>query len=158
MQKPKGSAPAGWYDAPEVEGALQYWNGKSWSKNKRFETVGLPDSYPAPVKTSFLDSIRHTLINTLNFKGRAAEREYWLFEAAYLGIVLLTSIIFSEAGNLKFIPAIFLWGLMPTQISLYVRRCHDSNRRGWWYFVPVGNLFVLFADSDDIDNRFGPAN
>jgi hypothetical protein len=35
MEKPKGKAPAGWYDAPEITGLEQFWNGKSWSSNKR---------------------------------------------------------------------------------------------------------------------------
>ena len=35
MEKPKGKAPAGWYDAPEIAGLEQYWNGKSWSSKKR---------------------------------------------------------------------------------------------------------------------------
>jgi hypothetical protein len=35
MKKPSGKAEAGWYDAPETEGYLQYWNGKFWTKKKQ---------------------------------------------------------------------------------------------------------------------------
>jgi hypothetical protein len=35
MKKPEGKAEAGWYDAPEIEGYLQYWNGKFWTKKKQ---------------------------------------------------------------------------------------------------------------------------
>jgi hypothetical protein len=35
MKKPDGKAEAGWYDAPEIEGHLQYWNGKFWTKKKQ---------------------------------------------------------------------------------------------------------------------------
>ena len=35
MKKPNGKAEAGWYDAPEIEGYLQYWNGKYWTKKKQ---------------------------------------------------------------------------------------------------------------------------
>lgn len=35
MKKPPGKAEAGWYDAPEIEGYLQYWNGKFWTKKKQ---------------------------------------------------------------------------------------------------------------------------
>lgn len=30
MKKPAGKADPGWYDAPEFEGYLQWWNGKYW--------------------------------------------------------------------------------------------------------------------------------
>ena len=35
MKKPDGKAEAGWYDAPEIDGYLQYWNGKYWTKKKQ---------------------------------------------------------------------------------------------------------------------------
>lgn len=35
MKKPEGKAEAGWYDAPEIEGYLQYWNGKYWTSHKQ---------------------------------------------------------------------------------------------------------------------------
>ena len=37
MKKPDGKAEAGWYDAPELEGFLQYWNGKFWTKKKQIK-------------------------------------------------------------------------------------------------------------------------
>jgi hypothetical protein len=37
MKKPEGKAEAGWYDAPEIEGYLQYWNGKFWTKKKQIK-------------------------------------------------------------------------------------------------------------------------
>jgi hypothetical protein len=48
MKKPKGKAPAGWYDAPEIAGLEQYWNGKSWASTKRNpgdEDVEAPPPY-----------------------------------------------------------------------------------------------------------------
>ena len=37
MKKPDGKAEAGWYDAPEIDGYLQYWNGKFWTKKKQIK-------------------------------------------------------------------------------------------------------------------------
>jgi hypothetical protein len=37
MKKPEGKAEAGWYDAPEIEGYLQYWNGRFWTKEKQIK-------------------------------------------------------------------------------------------------------------------------
>jgi hypothetical protein len=49
MKKPDGKAEAGWYDAPEIDGYLQYWNGKFWTKKKQikdgFEDLEIPPDY-----------------------------------------------------------------------------------------------------------------
>lgn len=49
MKKPDGKAEAGWYDAPELEGHLQYWNGKYWTKKKQVkdgdENLGVLPEY-----------------------------------------------------------------------------------------------------------------
>ena len=49
MKKPHGKAEAGWYDAPEIDGYLQYWNGKFWTKKKQikdgFEDLEIPPDY-----------------------------------------------------------------------------------------------------------------
>ena len=49
MKKPDGKAEAGWYDAPEIDGYLQYWNGKFWTKKKQikdgFEDLEIPPGY-----------------------------------------------------------------------------------------------------------------
>jgi hypothetical protein len=49
MKKPDGKAEAGWYDAPEIDGYLQYWNGKFWTKKKQikdsFEGLEIPPDY-----------------------------------------------------------------------------------------------------------------
>jgi hypothetical protein len=46
MEKPEGKAEAGWYDAPEIEGYVQYWNGRYWTKKKQikdgFEDIKSP--------------------------------------------------------------------------------------------------------------------
>lgn len=155
MEKPKGKAPAGWYDAPEIKDAYQFWNGKFWTTYKLPKGEQLPDTLPAPIKKSILELIKHTLLNSFNYKGRASRREYWWFQAFHLFSIGLTAIAFENAGVLQFIPSIVVFGLIPTQLAVYIRRCHDSNRRGWWYFIPLGNIIVMFDDSDSFENRFG---
>lgn len=159
MEKPQGKAPAGWYDAPEIQGAYQFWNGKFWTKHKLSKGEQLPETLPAPVEKSIWELVSHTLLNTFNYRGRASRREYWWFQAFHLFVIGLSAVIFADAGALQFIPAMFVWGLIPTQVAVYIRRCHDSNRRGWWYFIPLGNIIVMFDDSDPFANRFGePSN
>jgi uncharacterized membrane protein YhaH (DUF805 family) len=70
------------------------------------------------------------------FSGRARRKEYWMFE-------LINSLIPSFAK--------------------VVRRLHDTNHSGWWFFItmiPLVGLLIflrlMVADSDPGENRFGP--
>lgn len=46
MKKPEGVADPGWYDAPETPNMEQYWNGKYWSKHKRYVGEIGPEVFP----------------------------------------------------------------------------------------------------------------
>ena len=155
MKKPQGDAPAGWYDSPENPDSFQFWNGKYWVDKKILKGEDSPEVLPLPIKKNFVKSIKHTLMKTFAYKGRASMREYWYFQVFYIVSIGVTAIIFADAGIGKIIPAAVVWGLIPTQLALYVRRCHDSNKPGWWYFIPIGNIIAIFSDSDAYENRFG---
>ena len=154
MKKPEGKVPAGWYDDYEDSDAYTFWNGKYWSTHKIRKGTDSPENIPHPVRKTFVESIKHTVMSTFKYSGRAGRREYWLFQAALFGSLLLASIVLEDSG-LEILIGVIFYGFLPTQISLYVRRCHDTNRRGWWYFVPFGNFIILFFDSDSFENRFG---
>ena len=138
MKKPQGDAPAGWYDSPEHPDSYQFWNGKYWVDKRILKSEELPEVLSQPEQKTFTESIKHTFLNTFNYTGRASRREYWFFQLAHWAPVILTAVIFADAGPLQFVPAVLLWGLIPTELALFVRRCHDSNKSGWWYFVPIG--------------------
>jgi hypothetical protein len=157
MRKPDGNAQAGWYDHPSKPNLFQYWNGKYWTDDVRSPDQELPSTIPNKPVRSFPESITHTVLNTFNYRGRAGRREYWLFQAVYLSLAFILSNVFTS-GGLQVIAGVFIWVFIPTQLALYVRRCHDTNRRGWWYFVPFGNVVVTFLASDLFENRFGNPN
>lgn len=50
--------------------------------------------------------------------------------------------------------------LFPTAIwFLYAqaaKRSHDVGYSGWYIFIPFYNLYLLFADSEFGENRYGP--
>ena len=37
-----------------------------------------------------------------------------------------------------------------------VKRCHDRGNSGWYYFIPFYVLWMLFGDSEDGINEYGP--
>jgi hypothetical protein len=61
MKKPEGKAAAGWYDAPKIEGYLQYWNGKYWTKHKQVKD-GFEDIKSIPKKSLGRFLFRHPIM------------------------------------------------------------------------------------------------
>lgn len=112
----------------------------------------------------YLQSLRKYAV----FKGRARRREYWIFELMNVAITLalfVLAVMLGKAGYPYFLSLPFLYMAATTIPSLasLVRRLHDTNRSGWWFFismVPVVGGLILFAmivtDSDPGENRFGP--
>ncbi len=102
--------------------------------------------------------------NYSTFTGRAQRSEYWFFTLFYflgLFIIVLVSIQFdSDLISNTLTIGFVLIHILP-YISVTVRRLHDTNRSGWWYFLnlipyigPFILLFLLAIDSKE-DNKYG---
>jgi uncharacterized membrane protein YhaH (DUF805 family) len=103
----------------------------------------------------------------LNFWGRASRAEFWWFYLFYFPFFALGVAI--EAGVFGDWPLrslatffIFLFFGLP-QISISVRRLHDTGRSGLWYFlflIPfvglVVKLVMCAAKGEDKPNAYGP--
>jgi uncharacterized membrane protein YhaH (DUF805 family) len=110
----------------------------------------------------------HALRNYAVFAGRARRREYWTFELMNSAITIalfVLAVVLGKAGYPYFLGLPFLYiaaTLIPSFSSL-VRRLHDTNRSGWWFFIsmiPLVGPLILFVmtitDSNPGENRFGP--
>jgi uncharacterized membrane protein YhaH (DUF805 family) len=113
------------------------------------------------------------LKNYAVFSGRARRKEYWWFSLFNLIFILVLEgigllIIASHVHNLILpivysLIVIYSLALIVPTLAVAVRRLHDTNRSGWWYFIGlvpfVGSiiLIVFFAmDSQPGENRYGP--
>jgi uncharacterized membrane protein YhaH (DUF805 family) len=105
------------------------------------------------------------------FSGRARRREYWTF--ALINSLIFTAfyaiyyIMLARGGSswllLSFIFGIYGLIIIIPSWAVVVRRLHDTGRSGWWVFVSmvplIGEfilLFILLADSQQGNNRYGP--
>ena len=98
------------------------------------------------------------------FSGRATRSEYWyfqLFNAIAFILILVLSVV---VGGSQFIFLAFLYGLtvLIPGLSVTVRRLHDINKSGWWFFVNfiplVGGIILLIfmvMDTFPQDNQYG---
>lgn len=109
--------------------------------------------------------------NYANFSGRARRAEYWFFVLGnFLLIVpfyLLALVGFSNesigltsVGDVVYILSTLV--LFIPGLAAAVRRLHDINKSGWYYFIVliplIGAIILLvwfFTDGDRYTNNYG---
>jgi uncharacterized membrane protein YhaH (DUF805 family) len=101
---------------------------------------------------TFTEAIRNVYSHYATFKGRASRSEFWKFVifVAIVTIVLYLPLIATggstgDAGSgLSTLVTVSLLAggiftlvtLLP-YLSVLVRRLHDTNRSGWWYWIAL---------------------
>jgi uncharacterized membrane protein YhaH (DUF805 family) len=101
------------------------------------------------------------------FSGRATRSEYWYFTliSMIIGIILIIVDLmigtYNEDTEIGLISTIFSLALFIPSLAILVRRLHDTNRTGWWFFIlliPIIGFIVLLVflciDSKE-DNKYG---
>ena len=127
-----------------------------------------PRGYLQGGPVAFAEAVTEGVRNMFNYQGRASRSAYWWFALAelvgWVGVlilaVLFAAVHLSVLSILLYVAALvfsFLAGL-----SLTVRRLHDQDKSGFWYFIAfvpfVGGiwLFVLtLLEGTPGPNRFG---
>ena len=108
-----------------------------------------PDKKRNPIATCFR---KYAL-----FPGRANRKEFWLWALFFVAVNFLFIIMLtclkpqSESAVGAFFLILNFALLMPT-VSVAVRRCHDTNHKGWWLLVPIYNIVLLCMPSAPEEN------
>ncbi|HEY2190834.1 MAG TPA: DUF805 domain-containing protein [Actinomycetospora sp.] len=110
-----------------------------------------------------------------DFSGRARRTEFWMFVlvnviiSVILGIIdsaIGTASLYAAGGTASYSPGILggIYGLavLIPSIAVTVRRLHDTDRSGWWFFIqliPVVGAIVMLVfaclEGTRGPNRFG---
>lgn len=90
------------------------------------------------------------------FEGRARRKEFWYFILFNIIVMIILTIMdkglgtFTVTSHNNFIGLLTsiytLFAFIPS-ISVTVRRLHDTDRSGWWFFIifiPIIGSIVLF--------------
>lgn len=96
------------------------------------------------------------------FSGRARRREYWMFALIQWLIIVVLFIADRAVGTKLFVNLYDLATLLPS-LAVFVRRMHDTNRSGWYFFlafIPIVGLIILLVflaqDGEPGPNVYGP--
>ena len=111
----------------------------------------------------FVSAVKAGLGKYATFSGRARRSEYWwfiLFYEVVLGLALV--IDFTILDSMPVLNVVVSLGLLLPSLGVSIRRLHDIDRSGWWFFVslvPVVGIIILIVwlckKGADGANRFG---
>jgi uncharacterized membrane protein YhaH (DUF805 family) len=124
----------------------------------------------------FTDAIRAGFDNYANFSGRASRPAYWWWVLFTLLVSLVTRLLDGLTGasfvrttqygtevTFGFISGLVGLALLLPSIAVLVRRLHDTDRSGWWYWlvlIPLVGWIVLFiflvSSGTPGVNKYGP--
>jgi uncharacterized membrane protein YhaH (DUF805 family) len=118
----------------------------------------------------FGEAVRTCLGKYAVFSGRARRSEYWFFQlfgilVIFVPVALAFLTGLTPAGPriiLFLLWSLFILALLIPNLAVCVRRLHDTNSSGWWYFIafiPFGSFVLLIwycFPGTDGENRFGP--
>jgi len=112
-----------------------------------------------------IEAYKRMLSNYANFKGRSTRSDYWYVVLAnvLIGFILgLIGGLFDIANVTMVISVIYSLAVLVPGIALVVRRLHDINKSGWYYFMaliplagPIIVLVYLLTDSVNENNKYG---
>lgn len=95
-----------------------------------------------------------------DYKGRSSRRAYWMFTLwdtlFSFGLMALSALVSDAYPEAFVLSPIYSIVTMFPACALVFRRCHDSDKSGWWMLLPIYNVYLLFVRGTQGDNRFGP--
>lgn len=107
--------------------------------------------------------------NYANFKGRARREEYWMFVLFnclfIIGVAMISGTLATLTDTEAFfgLYVIYLLGIIIPSIAVVVRRLHDVNKSGWFYFIAliplIGSIWLLvllLTEGDKGPSQYGP--
>ena len=107
-----------------------------------------------------IDAIFSGFEKSFTWEGRASRSEYWYFYLCVMVPIIIMLTVETLGVALLGVGCAFLVAL--PSLSLTVRRLHDTNRSGWWYWIimvpligPLISLVFMCLPSDPDTNDYG---
>jgi uncharacterized membrane protein YhaH (DUF805 family) len=120
---------------------------------------------------AFTESVKTCFAKYATFRGRASRSEYWWFQLCFLIYYcgfMIAKYVLTRGSHLGILESIVLLVISLAQLALCipaisaaVRRLHDTDRSGWWYWlclIPLIGIILLAwfcSKGTDGDNEYG---
>ncbi|SUZ71263.1 uncharacterized protein METZ01_LOCUS24117 [marine metagenome] len=103
------------------------------------------------------------LLKYAEFSGRASRGEYWWFTIANTILAGIFWLLGNLGGPVSILSLLYLIAVLVPNLSITVRRLHDTGRSGWWLplgLVPTPLVFIILffmcQRGHSEENRYGP--
>jgi uncharacterized membrane protein YhaH (DUF805 family) len=112
---------------------------------------------------TFTEAIKDGFDHYTKFDGRAARPAFWWWFLFGVLVAIGANIIDAILGTWGVINGLAALALLLPNISVSIRRLHDTDHSGWWILIgliPIIGFIVLLVfylrDSDPGENKYGP--
>jgi uncharacterized membrane protein YhaH (DUF805 family) len=164
-----GNAPQGGYPPPQGGYSPQGGGYAPFPQQQAgYAPAGGPRGYLQGGPVGFTDAIKLAFQNIFEFNGRASRSSYWWFALAeligWVGVLILAVIFAAVHAPVLSILLYLAAGVASflVSLSLTIRRLHDQNKSGFWYFIAfvpfIGGIWLLVLtvmEGTPGPNRFG---
>ena len=128
-------------------------------------SMQMPQAQPAISPMGFGEAIGTCFSKYITFSGRARRAEYWYWTLFTLLLQIGVAFAVGRAGHAAMASSVSslvsLLLLLPG-LAVLVRRLHDTDHSGWWWFIcltGIGVFVILYwlcLEGTKGTNRFGP--
>jgi uncharacterized membrane protein YhaH (DUF805 family) len=122
-----------------------------------------PASTTGPRLVGFTEAVRNGFTGYAQFSGRSTRAEFWFFQLAVFAVLVVAMGMDVAAGLNGILYIVVALALVVPTIAVTVRRLHDQDKSGWWYFISfvpfVGGIWLLVLmclESSPGANQYGP--
>jgi uncharacterized membrane protein YhaH (DUF805 family) len=95
-----------------------------------------------------VDAVKTCLSKYVTFSGRASRAEFWYWFLGYIIVAIVAGIIDAYVTSGVLICIVLVGAMLPS-LAVTVRRLHDVDKSGWYYFIQlipiVGPILLLIA-------------
>ena len=98
--------------------------------------------------------------NPFSFEGRIRRTEYGLSYIMFIIFSFIAGMLMDALSSNKDTNSLlFLLMAIPGYwflVAQGAKRCHDRGNTGWFQLIPFYGFWMLFADSENGENQYGP--
>lgn len=127
---------------------------------------GVPYGYAPPPSPGFMDALKIGFRKYVTWAGRATRSEFWFFYLWYMIALIVGGVIdgmiVSSGSSLALFTGLAGLAFILPQLAVTVRRLHDTDRSGWFYWMlliplagPIIVIVFLCTAGTPGPNRFG---
>jgi uncharacterized membrane protein YhaH (DUF805 family) len=109
--------------------------------------------YSQPPQTGYIEAIKKGFKGYVVWNARSTRSEYWWWTLFAFIVAIVTSLLDSaifggQLGSPTPLYTISALALFLPGLSVFIRRLHDTDRTGWWFwivFIPIIGFIVLLV-------------